>query len=84
MAETFDLTSVDYAFSPYDEGQRGSIACWSGRKPKGGDYLILRNGDRSSRYQVKSVDLCMNVDPPTMWMARLAFAPRQGVRHGGK
>lgn len=77
---THDLTQRDYAFTPRDQGQRGSISCWSGRKPREGDYLLLRNGDRSSRYRVESVDLCMNVDPPTMWMARLAFAPRQEVQ----
>lgn len=76
---TFDMTRDDYAYRPVDEGERGlrgSIACWNGRKPQAGDYLILRSGDRGSRYRVTSVDLCMNVDPPTMWMAKLEFAPR--------
>jgi hypothetical protein len=76
---THDLTTVDYAFTPRDGGQRGHIACWSGKKPFPGEYLILRNGDRSSRYEVVDVDLCMNVDPPTMWMAELKFMPRMKV-----
>jgi hypothetical protein len=79
---TYDLTGTDYAFTPLDGGLRGSIACWSGRKPWAGDYLILRNGDRSSRYRVTDVDLCMNVDPPTMWMAMLEFAPRPAKESG--
>lgn len=73
---THDLTGTDYSFTPYDGGQRGSIACWDGRKPHEGDHLILRNGERTTRYRVESVDLCMNVDPATMWMAKLTFSPR--------
>ena len=77
-AATHNLTRTDYAFRSADDGQRGHIACWSGVMPRAGDYLILRNGDSSSRYQVTGVDPCLNVDPPTMWMADLAFAPRPG------
>lgn len=76
---TYDMTAEDYAFTPLDGGLRGSIACWNGRSPKGGDYLILRNGDRSSRYRVTDVDPCWGVDPPTMWMAGLEFAPRPEI-----
>lgn len=75
-----DCTRYDYAFTPRDNGQAGNIACWtvpSGGKPRDGDWLILRNGDRSSRYRVTKVDICWNVDPPTMWMADLAFDPRR-------
>jgi len=77
-AVTHDLTRTDYAFQPKDDGQRGHISCWTDPTPKTGDYLILRNGQGSSRYQVTAVDLCWGVDPPTMWMADLAFAPRPG------
>ena len=74
--QTHDLTHVDYAFRPEGGGQRGHVACWTGPKPGPGDYLILRNGTQTTRYRVASVDACLNVDPPTMWMARLVFAPR--------
>lgn len=73
---THDLQRRDYAFRPSDGGQRGHISCWSGRKPREGDYLILRNGAHGTRYCVLAVDLCMNVDPATMWMADLIFDPR--------
>lgn len=73
---TLDMTQDDYSFSPIDSGRRGSVACWNGRAPREGDYLILRNGERSSRYQVTDVDHCLNVDPATMWMASVTFAPR--------
>jgi hypothetical protein len=79
--KTHDLTRADYALTPRDEGLRASIACWSGCKPRPGDYLILRNGDRTTRYRVTAVDLCMNVDPPTMWMATLEFAPRTAAKN---
>lgn len=78
-ATTHDLTRIDYAFRPEGGGQRGHVSCWSGSTPRVGDYLILRNGDGSSRYRVTGVDPCWGVDPPTMWMADLAFAPRPGV-----
>ena len=76
---TIDLTGIDYSFTPHDRGYFGRIACWTvpaGGKPRAGDMLILRNGDRSSRYLVDFTNWCMNVDPPTMWMAELSFHPR--------
>jgi len=78
---THDLTRADYSFRPDDDGQRGHIACWNGPlearwRPRPGDYLILRNGSETTRYRVADVDHCWNVDPPTMWMAHLTFAPR--------
>lgn len=74
--QTHDLTCADYAFRPAGDGQRGHIACWNGLHPQSGDYLILRNGTQTTRYRVVSTDPCPNVDPPTMWMADLVFAPR--------
>jgi hypothetical protein len=73
---THDLSGDDYSFSPVTGGQRGRIACWNGRHPCAGDYLILRNGQATTRYRVTDVDHCWGVDPPTMWMADLDFAPR--------
>lgn len=79
---TVDCTGYDYAFRPEDAGQRGHISCWTvppGGKPRAGDWLLLRNGDGSTRYRVEAVDLCWTVDPPTMWMADLVFDPRPAV-----
>jgi hypothetical protein len=78
-----DMTRDDYAFRPKHGGTFGHVACWNGRKPKPGDWLILRNGHRTSRYRVIDVDLCWNVDPPTMWMADLVFDPRARVEADG-
>jgi hypothetical protein len=80
MTRQHDLTRVNYSFTPRDGGQSGWIASWSAYrsedKPRPGDWVLLRNGDRSSRYRVLSVDRCLNVDPPTMWTAQLVFDPR--------
>jgi hypothetical protein len=74
---TFDMTGDDYAYDPRDpEGLTGHIATWNNLHPRVGDFLILKNGMLTTRYVVKTVDHCMNVDPPTMWMADLEFAPR--------
>lgn len=77
---TIDLTGYDYAYRPVGpRGHSGHIACWTvpaGGKPRPDDLLILRNGQRTSRYRVRTVDDCRNVDPPTMWMADVDFAPR--------
>ena len=84
---TIDMTREDYVFTPQDGGHRGQISCWNAYRndavPKIGDALILRNLNgrtiKSSRYRVISVRRPMNVDPPTMWLADLAFEPRSGV-----
>jgi len=75
--ETHDITRQDYSWTPRDGGLSGSVASWTGRKPREGDFLILGKGGRTARYRVVDVDLCMNVDPPTMWIARVEFAPRE-------
>lgn len=40
-----------------------------------GDYLLLANGDRSTRYQVR--DIRYMHDPLDQWFATLTFAPRE-------
>lgn len=64
----------DYTFDPVeDNGQRGHMIGW-GHGIKNRDYLIIRNGDGSSRYQVTKIKYMM--DPPDMWSADVKFAPR--------
>jgi hypothetical protein len=74
--KTYDMTREDYAFDPR-AGNRGHIACWNGREPRAGDYLILRNKDQTTRYRVTGTVPIF--DPPDMWMADLEFAPRQKI-----
>jgi hypothetical protein len=62
-----------------DGGQQIRASGWGhdGRMIQEGDYLLLaaKGGQRSTRYQVQKIERVM--DPPDMWFADLAFAPRQ-------
>ena len=59
-----------------DGGQRLRLSGW-GLGINAGDYLILPNGDGTTRYRVDSIDYRM--DPQDMWFADATFAPRQAV-----
>ena len=63
----------DWTFEPINSGQRGKVFGW-GYGVKAGDYLILQNGDHSTRYVVDA--LRHYPDPPDMWRAEVTFAPR--------
>jgi hypothetical protein len=75
-----DMTGKDYSFEPERGGVAGRVATWSVYSksdfPCEGDQLLLRNGERSSRYRVVEVNFCRDVDPPTMWIAHVIFDPR--------
>lgn len=63
----------DYTFTPLDGGQRGTVTGWK-EGIKTGDYLILRNGDGTTRYQTTYVQYFD--DPTDMFSAEVKFAPR--------
>ena len=63
----------DYTFTPTAGGQRGRAMGW-GQGIRTGDYLLLANGHRSTRYRVESIEYML--DPDDMWAADLVFAPR--------
>lgn len=63
----------DYTFTPIDGGQRGTVMGW-GSNIRTGDYLLLQNKERSTRYRVDEISYQM--DPPDMWSAKVTFAPR--------
>lgn len=80
--QTIDYTrrhiGHDLTFRPVDGGRQLDATGWgpsSGRRLREGDYLVLANGARTTRYRVASVSYF--ADPPDMWHAILAFAPRQ-------
>lgn len=57
-------------------GHRATVAAHEGTKPAVGDYLALPvpgTADGLACYRVTWVDLCMNVDPANMWIARTEF-----------
>lgn len=56
-----------------DMGQELIAGGW-GEGVQTGDHLILRNGEGSTRYLVKSIKY--EYDPTDMWYATLKFAPR--------
>jgi hypothetical protein len=63
----------DYTFTPVEDGRRGQVVGW-GTGLQDGDYLLLRNGDGSTRYRIKRVAYFR--DPEDMWRADVVFAPR--------
>jgi len=64
----------DYIFLPHRGGLEARITGW-GHGIRAGDYLLLQNGDGSSRYVIRSIQY--ERDPPDMWSASAEFAPRE-------
>ncbi|MFJ9771185.1 hypothetical protein ACIRVF_08070 [Kitasatospora sp. NPDC101157] len=67
----------DYAITrTIDGGQQLKASGWGpgGARIQQGDYLLLQNGNRDTRYRVAEVEYCL--DPADMWHATLDFAPR--------
>ena len=57
-----------------NNGYNAKIAGWhSGIR--NGDYLLLKNGDGSTRYKVSSIRYCS--DPEDMFFATIDFSPRE-------
>jgi MioC protein len=56
-----------------DGGNILGVSGWGGGV-KRGDYLILPQGEGTTRYQVEHI--FYQPDPPDMWSATLHFAPR--------
>tara|TARA_Y100001938_G_scaffold148833_1_gene233680 strand:- start:2890 stop:3129 length:240 start_codon:yes stop_codon:yes gene_type:complete len=56
-----------------DKGMKVSLCGWhSGIKS--GDFLLLKQGDGTTRYLVDSIRYCG--EPDDMWFAEASFAPR--------
>lgn len=64
----------DYIFRPKAGGIYASMLGW-GSGIKRGDYLLLSNGDATTRYQVVTIEY--KADPKDMWQADVLFAPRE-------
>lgn len=83
MTDTVRNTIHDYtnqswghAISVWNSNDNGIhvTALGHGRGLKKKDYIILANGNSTTRYQIKSIEYYFN--PPDMWKAQLKFAPR--------
>jgi 2',3'-cyclic-nucleotide 2'-phosphodiesterase (5'-nucleotidase family) len=77
--ETHDYThrtwGHDYAIHQVvDQGQTLITSGW-GYGLHVGDYLLLCNKDKTTRYKVETINYYL--DPSDMWNATLSFAPRQ-------
>lgn len=69
----------DYTFSPKDAGRRGRMTGW-GVGIRKGDFLILPNGDSTTRYRVRRIRYFLN--PSDQWAADVIFWPRgRKMRH---
>jgi hypothetical protein len=65
----------DYAVtSVIDGGKQIKLSGW-GLGISSGDFLILQNGNDTTRYQVDEINYLGN--PKDMWRASATFAPRQ-------
>jgi MioC protein len=64
----------DYTLDPIDGGKRISISGW-GHGIRNGDYIILPNGEGTTRYRF--IEISYYADPRDMWHGRAAFAPRK-------
>lgn len=60
-----------------DGGEELSVSGWSTPHPAAGDYLLLANGLRSTRYRAVSVTPARTVQD--MWFGELVFAPREAA-----
>jgi hypothetical protein len=78
VAATHDYTrrswGHDYSITEViDGGKRLRMMGW-GRGIAAGDYLVIPNGDSTTRYEVEKIDY--RSDPADMWFAEAQFAPR--------
>lgn len=74
---THDLTKLYPWFRPRNGGQEASMGDWSffdGPDPVAGDFVILRNGNETTRYRVESFKRMF--DPRDQWFMEVTFAPR--------
>ncbi|MBE9038961.1 hypothetical protein [aff. Roholtiella sp. LEGE 12411] len=62
------VCGTDYIFEPID-GELEGYMTGQGKGIKPSDYIILRRGYQSYKYQVEGIDYYC--DPPDMWMALL-------------
>ena len=85
MSKTHDYSIKEwghnYQITSYeDDGHKLRMAGW-GYGIKDGDFLIVKNGDGTTRYKIDSISY--QSDPPDMWFASTTFAPRDEVDRNG-
>lgn len=84
---THDLTARCWGRNYYinkivADGQWLGVSIIATPLPREGEYVLLKNGEGSTRYQVESIEPCGN--PGDMATALLSFAPRELEANNGK
>ena len=79
MANTHDYTERvwgrDYSIMSIENGGLNlSLSGW-GHGIKSGDYIIIKNGESTTRYLFDTISYYSN--PSDMWNATLTFSPRE-------
>jgi hypothetical protein len=77
--ETHDYTEGtwghDYTIRAVIDGGRRLLLTGWGEGVRRGDFILLDNKGRSTRYRIDAIEY--DRDPPDMWKATVSFAPRQ-------
>jgi hypothetical protein len=78
MSNTHDFTETAWGhnlsiLNIEDGGLSITLAGW-GMGLSNDDYIIIKNGDDTTRYKLDSVEY--KRDPTDMWFASASFAPR--------
>lgn len=78
-SKTHDLSSQTWGrnynvMNIHKEGMRVDLVGWC-EGIKKGDYLLLKQGDGTTRYLVDEIRY--EGDPKDMWFAETSFAPRE-------
>jgi hypothetical protein len=82
MSETHDYSGEhrcwghDYNVVRVVDGGMWLVLMGHGRGIKEKDYLILDNGQETTRYYVADIEYFL--DPPDMWKIHAKFTPRRG------
>ena len=81
MNKTHDFSAIEWGhnyniLNIKNEGMEISIAGW-GRGLSNDDYIIIQNGDDTTRYKLDAVEY--HRDPPDMWFASASFSPRENA-----
>jgi hypothetical protein len=59
-----------------DGGEQLRLAIWSWVVPHDGDYLLLDNNGRETRYRIAGVERPPSMDPDDMYYVDAVFDPR--------
>jgi MioC protein len=65
----------DYSIIAIEDGGLSLALSGWGRGIRSGDYIIIKNGDDTTRYMFDTISY--HSDPSDMWNGTLTFSPRE-------